>query len=101
MNRAINLVATTLNLRREGVMLQPPAPHGQSFFPFFFHRNLSQKLFLVYLLIYLLNEFLAKFGFMVLRFDVISNITFKHLSMIYIQRGTNHPGKNSLVVKGF
>ena len=84
-------------------MLQHPGPHARSefFSVFFFHRNLSQKLFLVYLLIYLLNEFLAKFGFMVLRFDVISIITFKHLSMIYIQRGTNRPGKNSLVVKRF
>lgn len=82
-------------------MLQPPAPHGESFFSDFFHHNLSQKLFLVYLLIYLLNEFLAKFGFMVLRFEAICNITFNHLNMIYIQRGTNHPGKNSLVVKGF
>lgn len=42
---------------------------------------------------HLLNEFLTKFGFMVLRFDVISNITFfNHLNMIHIQRGTNRPG---------
>lgn len=83
-------------------MLQHPGPHGQSFFPFFFFdHNLSQKLLLVYSLIYLLKEFLAKFGFIVLRFDVISNITFNHLSMIYIQRGTNRPGKSRLVVKGF
>lgn len=59
------------------------APHGESFFFDFYHHNLSQKLFLIYLLIYLLREFLEKFGFIVLRFDVISNITFNHLAWVW------------------
>ena len=72
-------------------MLQPPTV--RVFFFDFYHHNLSQKVFLIYLLIYLLKEYLAKFGFIVLRFDVISNKTFNHLSMIYIQRGTIVQGK--------
>ena len=59
------------------------APYGESFFFDFYHHNLSQKLFLICLLIYLLREFLAKFGFIVLRFDVISNITFNHLAWVW------------------
>ena len=62
-------------------MLQPPTV--RVFFFDFYHHNLSQKLFLIYLLIYLLREFLAKFGFIVLRFDVISNITFNHLAWVW------------------
>ena len=81
-------------------MLQPSTVRVFFFFDFY-HHDLSQKLFLIYLLIYLLKEFLAKFGFILLRFDVISNITFNHLSMIYIQRGTNRPGKSRLVLEEF
>ena len=44
MNRGTNLVATTLNLRREGVMLQHPGPHARSeFFSVFFSSQFEPK----------------------------------------------------------